>query len=383
MTLTEPPWDEARGAAHAAAVPLPVQSVPVGEAVGRVLATPAVAATPLPPFDSSAMDGYAVAGDGPWHLVGEVLAGYPLARVLNHGECVRIATGGAVPDGATAVLRWEDAEVRQQRVMGVVARGRDIRPAGEEVAAGATLVPAGTLLGPAHVGLAAAGGADRLEVAQRPRASVLIFGDELLQEGPARGGRVRDSLGPQLPGWLARLGVETVALRHVPDTLDAHVRAVEQAEGDIVVTTGGTAAGPVDHLHRALAQVGASLVVDSVAVRPGHPMLLARWPHRWLIGLPGNPQSAVVALLSLGAPLVAGLTRRPPPSLGTCVLAEDVPAPATETRLVLARLQDGRARPVAHLGSGMLRGLADADGFAVVSPGGQPAGTTARWLPLS
>jgi molybdopterin molybdotransferase len=383
MTLTEPSWDEARAAAHAAAVALPVESVPLVDAVGRVLARPVRALTPLPPFDSSAMDGYAVAGPGPWRLLGEVLAGHPWPGTLADGTCVRIATGAAVPAGATAVLRWEDAKVDPAGVVhGSADPGRDIRPAGEEVAQGAELLPAGTLLGPAHVGLAAAAGADSLVVARRPRASVLVFGDELLHEGPARDGRVRDSLGPQLPGWLAQFGVETVAVRHVPDTLDAHVRAVEQADGDLVVTTGGTAAGPVDHLHHTLERVGATLVVDSVAVRPGHPMLLARWPARWLIGLPGNPQSAVVALLSLGSPLVAGLAGQPLPPLGTRVLAVDVGAPATETRLVLSRSDGGTVRPVTHLGSGMLRGLAVADGFAVVPPGGQPAGATVRWLPV-
>jgi molybdopterin molybdotransferase len=263
-----------------------------------------------------------------------------------------------------------------------VEPGRDVRPAGEEATQGELLLPAGTLLGPAHAGVAAAAGADDLEVVAAPRASVLVFGDELLASGPSRDGRVRDSLGPQLPGWLARLGVATLAVRRVADTLEDHVAALEQAEGDLVVTTGGTAAGPVDHLHAALERTGADLVVDSVAVRPGHPMLLARWDGRWLLGLPGNPQSAVVALLSLGGPLVAALTHRGLPPLPPCRLAEDVTAPARETRLVASRLEPHGARPVVHLGSGMLRGLAQADGFAVVAAGGQRADSSARWLPL-
>jgi molybdopterin molybdotransferase len=382
MTLREPDWEDARVAAHASARPLPREIVPLPDAVDRVLATAVRALTPVPAFDTSAMDGYAVAGDGPWRLVGEVLAGHPFGRSLLAGECVGIATGGEVPAGATAVLRWEQARVERGTVAGDVPAGRDIRPAGEEAPVGTELVAVGTLLGPAHVGLAAAGGANAVEVVCRPTATVLVLGDELLLHGPARDGRVRDSLGPQLPGWLRRLGVVTLDVRHVEDTLEAHVAALESATTDLVVTTGGTAAGPVDHVHDALSATGADLVVDAVAVRPGHPMLLAARPDRWVLGLPGNPQSAVVALLSLGAPLVAGLTGRPLPPLSGVTLAADVAAPPAETRLALARLVDGQAHPVTHLGSGMLRGLAEADGFAVVAPGGQPAGTTARWLPL-
>jgi molybdopterin molybdotransferase len=226
---------------------------------------------------------------------------------------------------------------------------------------------------------------------------LLVAGDELLHDGPARDGRVRDSLGPQLPGWLGRLRVDTVSVQRVPDTLADHVEALSQAKTDLVVTTGGTAAGRVDFVHQALQQGGFELVVDSVAVRPGHPMLLARSPvsgsapSGWARGLPGNPQSAVVALLSLGQPLLARLSNQPMPTIQHRVLAADAAAPPTETRLVLCRATgdgaDTSVRPVQHLGSGMLRGLAwpglaAASGFAVVSPGGQPAGATVGWLAL-
>ena len=383
MTLVEPSWDDARQAAHEAALVLPTEAVDLAGAVGRTLAAPVRALTPLPAFDTSAMDGYAVRGRGPWRLVGEVLAGNPPHAHLVDGECVRIATGAAVPSGATAVLRWEDATVTDAIVHGEVAAGRDIRPTGEEVEAGSELIAAGTVLGPAQVGLAAAAGADALEVRVVPRATLLVFGDELLTSGPAGDGRVRDSLGPQVPGWSSRLGMATSDVVRVPDTLQAHVEAIDAATTPVVLTTGGTAAGPVDHLHAALARLGAELLVDTVAVRPGHPMVLARRGEQWVVGLPGNPQSAVVALLSLGAPLVAGLLGQPVPPLRYCVLGEDVVAPPTETRLVLATRDDqGTAHPVSRLGSGMLRGLAAAHGFAVIDPGGQPAGATARWLPL-
>ena len=126
--------------------------------------------------------------------------------------------------------------------------------------------------------------------------------------GPARDGRIRDSLGPQLPGWLTQFGVDVLDVLRVSDTMAAHVAALESCDdADIIVTTGGTAAGPVDFLHAAIEVAGLTLVVDSVACRPGHPMLLARSPRRWLIGLPGNPQAAIAGLFTVGQPLVAGM----------------------------------------------------------------------------
>jgi molybdopterin molybdotransferase len=140
----------------------------------------------------------------------------------------------------------------------------------------------------------------------------------------------------------------------------------------------------VDHLHSAIARCGGRIVVDSVAVRPGHPMLAARLPQpAWLVGLPGNPQSAIVTLMSLGAPILAGLAGRTPlPELAVLEAAERIPAPAREDRLVLGTREGSRFTPGSHLGSGMLRGLAGATGFGVLPPGGVQAGDPVRWLLL-
>jgi molybdopterin molybdotransferase len=151
---------------------------------------------------------------------------------------------------------------------------------------------------------------------------------------------------------------------------------------DIVMTTGGTAAGPVDHLHTAVGRLGGEFLVDSVAVRPGHPMALARIGATWLLALPGNPQSAIVALLSLGQPLIGALLGRPSLDLPLVELGEAATAPDGEHRLLAARLIGGRALPVRHLGSAMLRGLAAADGFAVLPPGGAADGDRVEWLGL-
>ena len=260
-------------------------------------------------------------------------------------------------------------------------------PRGRSAPRVSVLAPAGAVLTPALIGLAAACGHDDLLVVPAPRVALVLFGDELATVGVPALGLVRDSLGPQVPAWVARMGADVVLIERSEDTLAAHVEAIRRAAAaaDVVLTTGGTAAGPVDHLHAAIADCGGEVLIDSVAVRPGHPMLAATLDRgrAWLIGLPGNPQSAIVTLMSLGAPILAGLAGRPAvPTLAEVPSAEAVGAPATEDRLVLGRLVDGAFVPGSHLGSGMLRGLGAATGFGVLPPGGVGPGDPVRWLPL-
>lgn len=385
MTLVEPGWQEARQITFACVEPLPSETVDLSDAHGRVTAAPVAALTALPPTAISAMDGWAVAGAAPWVVVGQVLAGRVWPSRLAPGEAVLIATGATLPAGSDGVLRSEDGLVDPSGFLSGRPRSRgDVRPAGEEAELGDVLIPAGAVLTPARVGLVAAAGHDVVAVRRRPRVRLLVLGDELLGQGPPRDGRVRDSLGPQLPGWLSRMGVDLVETVHVEDTLPALSAAlVEGRDVDVVITTGGTAAGPVDHLHAAIGATDGMLIIDTVACRPGHPMLLAGWSSgRRLIGLPGNPLAAIAALLTLGEPLIAGLGGRELESLPSVVLGDYVSAQGAKTRLVPCRRVDGQAHPVAHIGSGMLRGLAEADGFAVVTAGEGEPGSFAGWLPL-
>jgi molybdopterin molybdotransferase len=290
-----------------------------------------------------------------------------------------------VPAGTSAVVRVEESRrTADGRVSGQARAHPEWREAGEEATAGEELLPAGTPVTPAVIGFAASCGYDALPVRPAPRAAVAVFGDELLTAGPPGAGRVRDALGPALPGWLRRLGAAPQRMvGPVADTLDAHVTAIRAAleHAEVVCTTGGTMHGPVDHLHPALRALGAEYVVNTVAVRPGFPMLLARvrgsdGADRFLAGLPGNPQSAVVALMSLVEPLLTGLLGRPEPAPPTVELGAPVPGRGDYTHLALVRRDpvDGRAHPLRHVGSAMLRGLAGADGFAVIRPGtvGEP-----------
>jgi molybdopterin molybdotransferase len=329
------------------------------------------------------MDGWAVAGHGPWRIVGRALAGQRHPARLAEGDAIGVATGTALPDGTTAVLRREHGEVDENGVLrGLVSTGLDIRPAGEECRAGDVLIEAGALLTPIRLGLVAAAGHDAVTVVRRPRVRVLVLGDELLTEGPARDGSVRDSLGVQVPAWLRGWGCEVVGMERVADTTAAHAAALAScSDVDLVVTTGGTAAGPVDLLHSSFATLGGHLVVDGVDCRPGHPMLLGAWEDQWLVGLPGNPHAAIAALMTLALPLLQALHGLPLPTLARVPLATRVGSRGTGTRLVACRLVAGAAEPCDHIGSGMLRGLANADGLAVVT-GQAEAGDVVEWLPL-
>jgi molybdopterin molybdotransferase len=210
-----------------------------------------------------------------------------------------------------------------------------------------------------------------------------LLGDEIVLDGLPHDGLVRDALGPQLPGWLQRFGVEVVATQYVSDELNLVTDAFAKASknSDIVFTTGGTADGPRDHVHAAIAELKGELIVDRVKVRPGHPMLLAHINNIPLVGLPGNPQSAIVALLTLGQPVIDALMGRKEVELNQIVTGDDIDVPEGFTRLVLGNVVDGWFEMGEHLGSAMLRGLAHSTGFAVADKS-MEEGEMVAWLPL-
>ncbi|MER6121250.1 molybdopterin molybdotransferase MoeA [Streptomyces sp. NPDC001795] len=397
------PWPEARAVAERAARCLPRREpvdVPLDAALGLVLAVPLTALTDLPSFDTSAMDGWAVAGPGPWDPREEgVLAGHAEPAPLGDGEAVRIATGARIPPDTTAVLRSEHGHIDDKgrlqanlpqapgsaRAGGTptVAHGQDIRPRGQECHAGDQLLPPGAQVTPAVLGLAAAAGYDTLRAVPRPRVEVLVLGDELLTQGLPTDGLIRDALGPMLPPWLRALGADVVAVRRLGDDAEALLKAVTSCEADLIVTTGGTAAGPVDHVHPTLGRIGAELLVDGVKVRPGHPMLLARTrENQHLVGLPGNPLAAVSGLLTLAEPLLRTLAGRVAPEPYTLPLKDSVHGHPYDTRIVPVVVRADRAVPLHYNGPAMLRGIAAADALAVVPPGGAVEGQELELLDL-
>ena len=384
------PWPEARRLAGTSALPLAPRRLGLQSAAGCLMAADLVALTDLPVTDISAMDGWAVAGPPPWQVVADLPAGRLLGHRLVEGQCARIATGAVVPDGADAVLPVERSLIGPTgvRPLEPVTAGRPrthIRPAGEEALRGDMLLPAGTVLTPPVVGLAAAAGHDTLLVIPPAAVDAFVLGDELSGSGPPAPGRTRDALGPQLSAWLDAFGAAPPSVVRLPDRLEDLTAALAASQADLIITTGGTSVGPRDFVRAAVAQAGGRVVVDGVHVKPGHPMLLATLPGgRWLVGLPGNPLAACVALLTLVRPLLDHLHGLGPACTVTATLATAEPGrPGDGHRLLPVRLGgDGIAAVLPSCGSAMLRGLAQATGLAVIPPPGAAAGDEVEYLPL-
>ena len=381
--IQEAHWEQARSEAYGSWKKLPVEKISIGACLGRTLAKDALALVELPTYPTSAMDGYAVAGKGPWKIVGEVKAGAPMKDALKDKTAVKIATGSVIPENTFGVIRWEVATVDGDELSGEVKQGQDIRPEGLESKQGDVLAAAGTILNPGLIGLLAAAGHDLLEVVRAPKATIILLGDEIVLDGLPHDGLVRDALGPQLPGWLQRLGVEVIETQYISDELNLVVDAIAKAakNSDIIFTTGGTADGPRDHVHAAIAELMGELIIDRVKVRPGHPMLLAHINKVPLVGLPGNPQSAIVALLTLGQPVIDSLMGRKEAELNQIVTGDDIDVPEGFTRLVLGNVVDGWFEMGEYLGSAMLRGLAHSTGFGVADKS-MEEGEIIAWLPL-
>jgi molybdopterin molybdotransferase len=382
-------WDAAREVAHAAARALPPREVALADADGAVLAAPLVAATDHPPVARSAMDGFAVRGAPPWTVVDR-------PRSLADGEACAVVTGAPLPAGTTSVLADEDAVRDAALLRGAAPPGRHIRSAAEECVAGESVLPAGSRVTPAVLGLAAALGYDRLLVHPRPRVAAFVTGDELVGSGRPGPGRVRDAIGPMLPGLLTRAGAVLDAYGPLPladdrgrlvAALAAAAHLATELDGaarggaDLVLVSGSSAAGPSDHLRASLAELGAELLVDGVRCRPGHPQALARVGATLVVGLPGNPLAALAAFLTLAVPALAGLRGEPLAALMALPVPGGIARHPVHTRLVPVAVEPAGAVPVGHVGSAMLRGAAGADAFAVVDPGPADA-IAARVLPL-
>ena len=380
MTLFEPSWDQAREAASAAVLRGSIEVLDINQCVDRVLSEDALSLVALPTYETSAMDGYVVAGRGPWKIIGEIKAGAPFNNKLQDGQALGIATGAVIPDGAFGVIRWENAKVNGDQLTGVTSARKDFRPAGDESKAEEVLVKAGTKLTPAMVGLLAAAGHDQLSVVKRPKIALLLFGDEIQLNGLPKDGLVRDSLGPQLPAWLEKLGCEVIRIEYVADELQLTIDAIKMAseECDLIATTGGTADGPRDFLVPAINALNGEVLIKQIACRPGHPQVLGKVNGKALLGLPGNPQSAVVALMTIGQPVINSLLGAKLPELPVITTDDQFEAQPGFTRLVLGNLVGNKFIKSEYLGSAMLRGLAHAQGFAICT---NPP-TSLRWLGL-
>jgi len=377
-------------------VPLDVEDVPVGAAAGRVLAESATATTDLPPFDSSAMDGFAVRAvdtPGGLRLVGQSAAGRPFDGAIAAGEAVAISTGAVVPAGADAVMPLEetsrDGDVVQ---IGDVSSGAHVRPRGGDALTGALVVAAGTRINPAQVGALAAAGVAVVRATRRPRVALLATGSELRPPGAVlAAGQIFEANTPLLAAQLAAAGADVELLPPVSDEADATQAALERGlAADVLVTSGGVSVGPHDLVRAALARLGVDEVFWRVAVRPGKPVAFGVRGGTLVFGLPGNPVSSLVACELFVRPAVLALQRAR--DVGPFYLPGSLAAPLrrdpSRAQLVRARvrIEPGGVvlEPLRGQESHMIATAAAAAALVLVERGeGElPQGSAVRYLAL-
>ncbi len=404
--LHERPWenvermlgvDEALVRVLSAFAPLDPVEVPLLEALGMVLAEVVVAGEDVPPFRNSAMDGYAVRAvdtlgaraDHPIHLriTGETPAGSPLQRSVAPGCAVRIMTGAAMPEGADAVVRFEETDEPARPVVGEPDRERptmvgvtrpakpwdNVRPAGEDVRRGTLVLPSGTRLRPAEIGLLAALNRPTVTVHRRPRVAILSTGDEVVDLGPPLGpGQIRNSNSHTVAAMVRRLGGEPSLLGIARDSVGAlRAKLAEGWHADLIVTSGGVSLGDYDVVKDVL-QAEGEIAIWQVRMKPGKPLAFGQVRRTPLLGLPGNPVAAAVSFEQFGRPAILKMLGRRDVAIPTvdATIAERLDNRGQRRHFVRVALErDGTgyvARSAGEQGAGVLTSLVRSDGLLVV-----------------
>ena len=374
---------EARAAVLEHAHVLDAEDVFLDDALGRALAVDASAPNDVPPFAASAMDGFAIRaadtleGSAELELIGEAKAGSEAGVSVRRGTAVRISTGAPVPEGADAIVPQEmtTSDGAHVSIDGQVRIGYHVRPPGEDIRAGELVVPAGSLLGPAELGVLASMNIPRPSVVRRPRVAIAGTGDELTDPGkPLKPGAIRDSNGPALGGAVHRAGGELVARVRVGDDLEATVSVLGAAlrDVDMLITTGGVSVGPHDHVRPALARLGYREVFAGVKLKPGRPTTFAVGEDGTLVfALPGNPVSALMAFRLFVVPAMdAMLGRSGEHHPLTATADEALEGAVGRTTVIRCRstLQDDgwHVRPTKSQESHILTSMLNVDALALV-----------------
>lgn len=363
--------------------------LPIDDAIGRIVAANVVSFLPLPPFDNSAMDGYAVCsaacqGQPPYRfpVAGRIAAGDPGMTPTSAADgdvAIRILTGAAVPQGFDAVVMQEDCGFDGEAVL--VRRrpnaGDHIRRAGEDVLPGRAILTAGTLIDPRHVAILAAAGIARVKVRRAVRVAVFSTGSELRQPGETLArGQIYDSNRMMLRALLEHPFVQVEDLGAIPDDpqrLEATLR-LAAAQADVILSSGGVSVGDEDHMHRLIVQAGGRLEVMKVAIKPGKPVIIGRLGQALYLGLPGNPVSAFVTFSLFGRGVIgkrAGCTPRPPamqPAICENELACSPGRQEYQPARILGKTEEGlpTLSVIASAGSARLSALVAADGYIVI-----------------
>ncbi len=378
-----------------------VETLPTAAAGGRILAEPAIALRPNPPAPNAAVDGYglahaALAGEGPWELPlapGRAAAGSPYAGPVPPGQALRILTGALLPEGVDTVVLDEDCATDGTRVAfaGPLKPRANTRKAGEDVAAGAAVLPAGRRLTPADLALLSAVGLAQVQVRRPLRVAVLSTGDEIAPlPGPdLPPERTIDANRPMLLELIRRWGFAAVDLGHAPDRAAAVRRALDRgaARADAILTSGGASAGDEDHISRVLRNQG-SLAAWRIALKPGRPLALGLWQGVPVFGLPGNPVAALVCALIFARPALWRLAGAdwPAPLAFTVPAAFEKRKKPGRREYLRARLTpEGAAEVFRSEGSGRISGLSWAEGLVELPDGAVhiTPGAPVRYLPYA
>jgi molybdopterin molybdotransferase len=371
---------EARERVLAAARALGPEEVALPDALGRVLREDVSGDEDLPPFDSSAMDGFALVAGPPRELpvVGESRAGRPAERELGPGEAIRISTGAPVPEGADAVVPIERVQELDGAVRVPETRpGANVRRAGEDVRAGDLVLRAGAALGPAELAVLASLGRTSVLCGRRPRVAVLATGDELVEPGAPLGpGQIRDSNAVAVAAQADRAGAEVVSSKLVPDDREATVAAIRRAlaAADVVCVSGGVSVGAHDHVKAALAELAVEQRFWGVRLKPGKPTWFGARGTTLVFGLPGNPVSAMVTFHLFARPALRALAgARPDETRSAAVLDTPLARNAARDQVIRCRLAaraDGwHVEPTKEQGSHVLTSMLDAQAFALIPAG--------------
>lgn len=381
------PVEEARARILSNVKALPPENVPLAQALGRVLAKPLLAKRDQPPFNSSAMDGYAVRSEDSateLTVIGTSAAGHAFSGKLKAGQAIRIFTGAPVPASADAVVIQENttASGKTVTILQPARSGQNIRYQGLDFRKGETLLPAPIRLNARDIGLAAAMNCNILSVRKRPVVAVIATGDELVLPGKKpRPDQIVSSNSNALAAMAESFGAKVINGGIVRDDLKATERAIlKMAKADIIVTTGGASVGDHDFIQQALKNTGVKIDFWKIALRPGKPFMYGRKGQQQVLGLPGNPVSALVCARLFLKPLLdclQGLPVEEAPTmarLGTAMPANDSRQDYVRARLEIAPDGSRTATPYGKQDSSMQRTFRDAHCLVIRPPNAPAAG---------